>query len=79
MLNSELTDFEVRTLAVDRVLVELQQRGLVNGWRGERYPVTSSFHSPPLFALERAAAVSFGIKAYGNKEMMPKPDTWGVN
>ena len=64
-LHPQLRGFEERTAAVDRVLVELQGKGVVNGWRGERYPVLSSFHSPPLLALERAAAVSFGIKAYG--------------
>lgn len=64
-LHPELRGFEERTAAVDQVLVELQGKGVVNGWRGERYPVLSSFHSPPLLALERAAAVSFGIKAYG--------------
>lgn len=64
-LNPALSSPEERSRAVDDVLKTLQARGLVDGWRGELYPVAPSFHAPPLLSLERAAAVHFGIKAYG--------------
>lgn len=64
-LSPELRTPEQRTAGVDRVLRSLQDRGLVSGWRGELYPVAPTFHGPPAFLLERAAAVHFGIKAYG--------------
>eukprot|EP00210_Caulerpa_lentillifera_P005497 g5257.t1 len=47
------------------VMEELREKNIVIGWRNELYPVASSFGEDPLFLLERAAALTLGIKAYG--------------
>jgi hypothetical protein len=47
------------------VLDQLRAKGVITGWRNEQYPVTADFYSEPAFLVERAAAVHFGIKAYG--------------
>ena len=60
-----LDGFAERTGAVDRVLRELAARGAVPDWRGEAYPVGTSFTGPALFNMERAAVALFGIEAYG--------------
>lgn len=39
----------------------LREFGVIDGWRDELYPVTQSFHSPPLALVERAAAAHLGI------------------
>ncbi|GJP36356.1 hypothetical protein CLOM_g20871 [Closterium sp. NIES-68] len=54
-----------RTEAVGGVLQRLREEGVITGWRDELYPVGSSFHAPPAFLIERAAAPLFGTKAYG--------------
>lgn len=60
-----LRDPASRTRAVESALNSLREKGLINGWRGEHYPVAASFTEPPLFTMERAAIPLFGIKAYG--------------
>jgi 8-oxo-dGTP pyrophosphatase MutT (NUDIX family) len=37
----------------------------LGGWRNEAFSVRESFHSPPFLIVERAAAVLFGVPAYG--------------
>ncbi|KAK9820250.1 hypothetical protein WJX72_008059 [[Myrmecia] bisecta] len=54
-----------RTTAVAGVLERLRDEGHITGWRNEMYPVVPAFHDAPLLLMERAAAVCFGIKAYG--------------
>ncbi|GAV92209.1 hypothetical protein CFOL_v3_35590, partial [Cephalotus follicularis] len=53
---------EDRTAEVGQVITCLGKEELIPGIRNELYPVTSSFGSPVLFSLERAAAPYFGIK-----------------
>ena len=64
-LNARLATFEARTEAVERVVRALADAGVITGWRGERYPVTSGFGREPRLSIERAAASAFGVKAYG--------------
>jgi hypothetical protein len=64
-LAADLDSFERRSQAVDGVLRQLRDDGVVTGWRDEAYPVSVSFHAPPLMQIERAAATLFGIQAYG--------------
>lgn len=64
-LNDDLTTPETRTEAVATVLDALRAQGLIPGWRGEPYPVSTGFYDPPLLTIERAAAVKFGTMAYG--------------
>ncbi len=56
---------EARTAALAGVLAALRDDGTIGGWRGELYPVSSSFAAPPLALVERAAAAHLGIRAYG--------------
>jgi hypothetical protein len=64
-LAPDLNGFEQRTKAVDRVLRALAERQVIRGWREEKYPVATSFKSPALFHMERAAVALFGVRAYG--------------
>ncbi len=54
-----------RTEAVAGVLREWRDAGMFPGWRDELYRVSAGFDAPPLMALERAAASTFGILRYG--------------
>ena len=56
---------ERRTAAVERALRSLADRGIVKGWRGERYPVHPIAGGPMLMAMERAAVPHFGVRAFG--------------
>ncbi len=60
-----LDNYDDRTRAVDSVLRKLVDQGLIWGWRGEYYPVGTSFAGPHLMEMERAAIPFFGIRAYG--------------
>lgn len=60
-----LSGFEQRTKAVDRVSRKLAERRVIRGWREEQFPVATSFKSPALFHMERAAVPLFGVRAYG--------------
>lgn len=53
------------TAALAEATQTLREAGKITGWRNELYPVTHSFHAPPVALIERAAAPYFGIKAYG--------------
>jgi len=64
-LDPRLADFDSRSRAVEAVLLELKDEGLVPGWRNEAYPVGTDFHLPPLLKMERAAVPGFGVRAYG--------------
>ncbi len=60
-----LDDFESRSAAVARALGALKADGKVSGWRGELYPVKTSYAAAPLFQMERAAVPRLGVRAYG--------------
>lgn len=64
-LHEELSTPEDRTHAVGDVLDQLMKRGVVPGWRGEKYKVATSFSAPSLFDMERAAVALFGTIGYG--------------
>ena len=64
-LAPRLDDYAQRSAAVAEVVGELVRRGIVTGWRDERYPVATAYHAPALFEMERAAIPRFGIAAYG--------------
>ena len=63
--NSAGTTVEQRTKSVGRVTQQLYDEGYISGWRDELYPVSTSFDSPPLFLIERAASSLLGILEYG--------------
>lgn len=54
-----------RTAAMAEVCETLMQEGRVRAWRGEPYPVATSFAAPVLFTMERAAVPLFGVRGYG--------------
>ncbi len=64
-LRPELTGFAARSAAFARVIRELADKGLIPGWRGELYPVVAAEGGEPLFAMERAAAIRFGVRSFG--------------
>ncbi|MDX1576204.1 MAG: DUF4743 domain-containing protein, partial [Kiloniellales bacterium] len=64
-LAPSLSDFDARSAAVAPVVRRLANDGLVTGWRDELYPVCAAFDAPALFAIERAAAVRFGLRSFG--------------
>ncbi|MGH8704649.1 MAG: DUF4743 domain-containing protein [Burkholderiales bacterium] len=53
-----------RTAALERVARALAARGVVSGWRDERYAIRSAATGEPLFDLERAAIRRFGLRAH---------------
>ncbi len=64
-VNPALETPAARTAAAAAALDDLNARGMIAGWRGEPYPVTTGFYDAPLMTIERAAAVLFGTMAYG--------------
>jgi hypothetical protein len=64
-LAPHLQDVASRTAAMAAVLQRLREDGMLKDWRDEIYPVGTAFHAPPLFEMERAAAVAFGVRSYG--------------
>ncbi|MBM3541249.1 MAG: DUF4743 domain-containing protein [Alphaproteobacteria bacterium] len=60
-----LDDFKSRSAAVARALAALKADGKVSGWRGELYPVKTSYAAAALFQMERAAVPRLGVRAYG--------------
>ncbi|MDA8638004.1 DUF4743 domain-containing protein [Rhodospirillales bacterium] len=64
-LSDKLTSPQTRTAAVAQVLEILKSKGMIPGWRGEPYPVSTGFYDPPLLTIERASSILFGTMAYG--------------
>ncbi len=64
-LPSRLDSLESRTEAMATVLEDRRLQPLLSGWYHELYPVSSSFQTPPLMLLERAAVSLFGVLSYG--------------
>ena len=58
-------DATSRSAAVAPVLARLRDRGVIDGWRDELFPVNSRYGEPPALLVERAAASLLGIRAYG--------------
>lgn len=57
---------EHRSAAIAEVVESLATEGVIAGWRSELVTVTESFHAPPLFHIERAAARYFGLTMYAS-------------
>lgn len=60
-----LDTFDYRSAAIDSVMREMRQQGIIRGWRDEFFPVAARYGAEPLFDLERAGVPLFGVKAYG--------------
>ncbi len=60
-----LQSFEARSAAVQTVIRALIEEGVIDRWHGEDYPVTGGERNKAFFALDRASAAYFGIRAFG--------------
>lgn len=61
---------ESRTKSIMKVMKELKEEGIIQGWRDELYSVSTSFYDTkkgeePFFLMERAAVWTLGILQYG--------------
>jgi hypothetical protein len=57
--------FESRSEAIATVTKQMKDLGIITGWRDELFPVTSTYYSEPMFAMERAAVSFLGVPEYG--------------
>ena len=64
-LNDKLQGVESRTGGVGEVMETLMQRGVVPGWRSEKYKVAATYSAPTMFEIERAAVPLFGTIGCG--------------
>lgn len=62
---SPLQDFDDRNLAMQEILEELAERGVVSHLHGEKYPVTAGLRNKALMLIDRACAPHFGVRAFG--------------
>ena len=65
ILSPALCTCEERSAAFEEALRALAERGVIEGWRDEVYPVTLAWGAPPLMLMERAATPYFGVRSYG--------------
>ncbi len=64
-LAPELGDFADRTAAMSDGVDRLSADGLIPARRGEDYAIKTAWSEPALLAIDRSAATSFGILAFG--------------
>ncbi len=64
VMKPELTDFDRRSAAMEKVLKTLAAEGVVTGWRDECYSVKTAHDAAPLLKMERAGAALFGVSAF---------------
>uniref|UniRef100_UPI00398E9798 thiamin pyrophosphokinase 2 n=1 Tax=Pristiophorus japonicus TaxID=55135 RepID=UPI00398E9798 len=67
-LGSQLSSYEQRSAALERVLADWREQKLfrcLSGWRDEKYEVMPRFCDTPLMNMERSATSLFGVKRYG--------------
>jgi isopentenyldiphosphate isomerase len=57
---------EHRSAAIAEVVEALAAQTVITGWRSELVTASESFHSPPLFYIERAASRHFGLTVYAS-------------
>ncbi len=62
----EFANAELRSAALAEVVETLATQDVIRGWRGETVNVSETFHSPPLFYIERAASRYFGLTMYAS-------------
>ncbi|MCK5918722.1 MAG: DUF4743 domain-containing protein [Cocleimonas sp.] len=65
LLNPDLKNAEQRTQAVDPIMRQLHQEGVIPSWVEEPYAVSHQFEEAPRMVVERAAASYLGIRSYG--------------
>ncbi len=60
----DFSNAEHRSAAMAEVVESLATQDVIRGWRSELVNVGETFHSPPLFYIERAASRYFGLTMY---------------
>ena len=63
-LSGDYANCEQRSAALGEVTETLAVEGIVSGWRDELITVSETFHSEPIFHIERAASRHFGVMSY---------------
>jgi 8-oxo-dGTP pyrophosphatase MutT (NUDIX family) len=61
-LSERLATYQARTKAVAGTLEIMRAEGLIAGWRDEQYEVYAEASGEPLFRIERAAVMRFGVR-----------------
>jgi len=64
-LCATLVGFDERSAAIDRVVRALNDMGVIERYRNERYAIATSFNAEPKFAIDRGAVGRLGMRAYG--------------
>ncbi len=64
-LHDQHRSFEQRSEALDTVVHELADRGVVRWLGSEHYPLVDQFGGQPFLRLERSALPTFGARAFG--------------
>ncbi len=75
-LNPTLTDYATRTAVVAPILRQLYERGIIDTWVAEAYPITHAFGGYAELEIERAATNFMGVKTFGIhvNGLVRKPD-----
>jgi 8-oxo-dGTP pyrophosphatase MutT (NUDIX family) len=63
-LSGDYANCEQRSAALGEVTETLAVEGVLSGWRDELVTVAETFHSEPIFHIERAASRNFGLLSY---------------
>lgn len=56
---------EARSKALDEIVHQLVEQGVISHYLGEPYPVTAKSREDVLAIIDRSSAASFGVKTYG--------------
>ena len=64
-LPASLDSYHARSAALSDAIERIADKGIITGWRGEKYPITSKFGATSLAEVERAAASFLGIRSWG--------------
>ena len=64
-LSPALATPQARTAALSRMTDRWFAEGTLPAWRGEHYRAATALDAPELFSIERAAAPSLGLRAWG--------------
>lgn len=58
-------DYQGRSDCLADAMNALRDRGIIQGWRDETYPIVEQFGAQPIAQIERAACPFLGIRSWG--------------
>ncbi len=64
-LSDQLNTYDQRSETINNIVTKLHQKGVIDTWVNETYPVLTSFESEPVMEIERAAVLYFGLLGFG--------------